>query len=59
MNDFITIGQILKATGIRGEFKVKPLTDDAERYKKLKLVYIGRLAKKNNVDAIRREFRLS
>ena len=41
MNDFITIGQILKATGIRGEFKVKPLTDDAERYKKLKLVYIG------------------
>lgn len=46
MNDFITIGQVLKATGIRGEFKVKPLTDNAERYKKLKLVYIGGVPRK-------------
>lgn len=46
MNDYITIGQVLKASGIRGEFKVKPLTDDAERYKKLKLVYIGGTPKK-------------
>lgn len=40
MNDFITIGQIVRALGIKGELKVKPLTDDAQRYKALKLIYI-------------------
>ena len=40
MNDFITIGQIVRALGIKGELKVKPLTDDAQRYKALKVVYI-------------------
>ncbi len=37
----ITVGQIIKAFGIKGEVKVKPLTDDVMRFKKLKLVYIG------------------
>jgi len=37
---FITIGEILKAQGIKGEIKIKPLTDDIERFKKLKAVYI-------------------
>lgn len=41
MNDFITIGQIVRAVGIRGELKVKPLTDDPERYNKLKVVYVN------------------
>ena len=40
MNDFITIGQVVRAIGIKGELKVKPLTDDAERYKALKIVYV-------------------
>lgn len=39
--DKITVGQIIKAFGIKGEVKVKPLTDDVMRFKKLKLVYIG------------------
>lgn len=39
--DKITVGQIIKAFGIKGEVKVKPITDDVTRFKKLKLVYIG------------------
>ncbi|MBE5731546.1 MAG: 16S rRNA processing protein RimM [Clostridiales bacterium] len=39
--DKITVGQIIKAFGIKGEVKVKPITDDINRFKKLKLVYIG------------------
>lgn len=40
MNEYITIGQIVRAVGIRGEIKVKPLTDDAERFSALRLVYL-------------------
>ena len=40
MNEFITIGQIVRGVGIRGELKVKPLTDEVNRYKKLKVVYV-------------------
>lgn len=36
----ITIGEILKAQGIKGEVKVRPLTDDVSRYRKLRLVYV-------------------
>jgi 16S rRNA processing protein RimM len=39
--DKITVGQIIKAFGIKGEVKVRPITDDVNRFKKLKLVYIG------------------
>lgn len=38
---FITIGEIIKAQGIKGEVKVKALTDDIMRFKKLKQVYVG------------------
>lgn len=41
MNELIVIGQITKAMGIRGEVKIKPLTDDPNRYKKLKSVIIN------------------
>lgn len=34
------IGQILRPQGIRGEVKVKPLTDDPSRFRMLKTVYI-------------------
>lgn len=37
----LKIGQILKPQGIRGEVKVKPLTDDPSRFACLKTVYIG------------------
>ncbi len=40
MNDYIVIGHIVRAVGIRGELKVKPLTDDPGRFKQLRLVYI-------------------
>ncbi|MFR1565990.1 MAG: ribosome maturation factor RimM [Christensenellales bacterium] len=40
MDDFITIGQIVKAVGIRGEIKIKPITDDPARFRRLKIVYI-------------------
>ncbi len=38
--DQITVGEIVKAQGIAGEVKVKPLTDSAERFKKLRVLYI-------------------
>ena len=39
--DRITIGNIAKPQGIRGEIKVNPLTDDLLRFKRLKKAYIG------------------
>lgn len=38
--DYITVGEIVKAQGISGEIKVKPLTDNAERFKKLRVLYV-------------------
>ncbi len=40
MENKFVIGEVLKPQGIRGELKVRPLTDDAERFKKLKKVII-------------------
>lgn len=37
----ITIGQITKPQGVRGEVKVKPLTDDPSRFCVLKSVFVG------------------
>lgn len=39
--DTITVGEIIKAQGIKGELKIKPLTDSPERFFSLKTVYIG------------------
>ncbi len=41
MDGYITIGEIIKAQGIKGEIKVRPLTDDSSRFFKLKIVYIS------------------
>ena len=38
-NTFI-IGEVLKPQGIKGELKIRPLTDDANRFRKLKSVII-------------------
>lgn len=40
MEKFMTIGQITKPHGIRGEVKVYPLTDDVRRFRKLKKCFI-------------------
>lgn len=40
MKDFITIGKIIGAHGIRGEVKIFPITDNVRRFNKLKHCYI-------------------
>lgn len=40
MDEFFKIGIVTTAHGVRGEFKVYPTTDDPQRFKKLKTVYI-------------------
>ena len=42
----ITVGQIIKAFGIRGEVKVKPITDNVERFQKLRTVFVNGLVYK-------------
>lgn len=44
--DYIVVGEIIKAQGIKGEVKVRSLTDDSTRFKKLKIVYIDNIPKK-------------
>ncbi len=41
MKDYLNIGVIVKPQGIKGEVKVIPMTDDAQRFRKLKQVIIG------------------
>lgn len=40
MKEFMTIGQITKPHGVKGEVKIFPLTDDVRRFRKLKTVFI-------------------
>lgn len=40
MEKFLKIGLVVKPQGVKGELKVKPLTDDPQRFKKLKKVLI-------------------
>ncbi|MGH2568995.1 MAG: ribosome maturation factor RimM, partial [Bacteroidota bacterium] len=37
----IAVGQIVKSNGIRGELRVRPLTEDLQRFATLKSVWIG------------------
>ena len=37
----IEIGKILKAQGIKGEFKVEPLTNNINRFYDLKIIYVN------------------
>ncbi|MCA9942404.1 MAG: 16S rRNA processing protein RimM [Ardenticatenaceae bacterium] len=43
--DFIVIGQITKPHGVRGELRVKPHTDEPERFTWLEQVYVGETAR--------------
>lgn len=40
MEQFLTVGKIINTHGVRGELKVKPTTDDVNRFKSLKEAYI-------------------
>ena len=46
MEELLKVGKIVKPQGIKGEVKVIPLTDDVNRFKKLKTVYIDGEIKK-------------
>jgi 16S rRNA processing protein RimM len=41
MNNRITVGQVVKCVGLKGEVKVIALTDDVNRFKRLKTVWVG------------------
>ena len=41
MEDYLRIGVITTAHGVKGEVKVFPTTDDVKRYKKLKSLYLS------------------
>lgn len=40
MNEYLSVGQIINTHGLKGEVKIYPLTDDVNRFKKLKKVII-------------------
>ena len=40
MEEFLKVGIISSTHGVRGEVKVFPTTDDVQRFKKLKKVYL-------------------
>ena len=39
MQEYFEVGQIVNTFGIKGQLKVKPFTDDMERFEELKTVY--------------------
>jgi len=43
---FLVIGKVLKPHGLRGELRIRPLTDDPSRFSWLKKVYLGEEALK-------------
>ena len=44
MEDFLEIGEIVKPQGIKGEVKLRPYSEDFNRIKKIKKVYIDGIA---------------
>ena len=40
MLEYLSVGVVLKPQGLKGEIKVKPLTDDLRRYDSLQTVYL-------------------
>ncbi len=50
LKDYIFIGKILKSSGRKGKFKIYPLTDFPERFKKLEYVYVYDEEKKDFVN---------
>lgn len=49
MQKYFEVGQIVNTFGIKGQLKVKPFTDDMERFEELKTVYI---CKKNEMKKV-------
>lgn len=40
MNKYLKIGFITRPHGVKGEIKILPLTDEVERFKNLKIIYL-------------------
>ncbi len=40
MKDYLIVGRVMKPFGVRGEVKVQPITDRAERFNDLSIVFI-------------------
>ena len=49
MQEYFEVGQIVNTFGIKGQLKVKPFTDDINRFEELKTVYI---CKKNELKKV-------
>ena len=49
MQEYFEVGQIVNTFGIKGQLKVKPFTDDMERFEELKTLYI---CKKNEMKKV-------
>ncbi|MFA6697622.1 MAG: ribosome maturation factor RimM [Eubacteriales bacterium] len=49
MMTYLSIGLVLKPQGLKGELKVKPLTEDPKRFDRLDYVLIKDESKKDNV----------
>jgi 16S rRNA processing protein RimM len=55
MTDYMIVGRVMKPFGVRGEVKVKPITDRAERFHDLSFVFIkkGEGYKKMEIECCR------
>lgn len=51
--DYTIVGKIINSHGIRGEVKVYPLTNDMERFSRLKKAYLGNDKLKVNLESVR------
>lgn len=50
MQKYFEVGQIVNTFGIKGDVKVKPFTDDVERFEELKKVYICKKEKLEEIE---------
>ena len=50
MQEYFEVGQIVNTFGIKGFLKVKPFTDEKERFEELKTVYIVQKGKMKEVE---------
>ena len=41
MEEYFEIGQIVNTSGLKGEIKIKPFTDDIKKFNNLKTIYIS------------------
>ena len=41
MKEYFEIGQIVNTSGLKGEIKVKPFTDDIKKFNNLKTIYVS------------------